>query len=387
MAKTPRPAAAPAPPRAAPARRKRPAAAPATLEECRRQIDRIDRGLIELLDERARVARRIGQIKRGQGRGFFDAGRHIEKLNAIAQRGAGDFPTEGLGLVFGEILSACLALQQPQRVAFLGPEATFSHIAAVRAFGRSVDYTPYGSIPEIFEAVEKEWVDFGIVPIENSTGGVIHTTLDELMTSSLSICAEIHTPIRHNLLCLGELSDIRKVCTHPQILSQCREWLKAHLPGAAQVETASSGEGAALAAADRTIAAIGPELAAKLHGLPIRVRRIEDRKDNITRFIIVGHQSPLPSGNDKTSLMFSIKDVPGALRQLLSPFSNRGLNLTKIESRPSRRRAWDYIFFVDVAGHMLDPALIEALEELKPYTTFLRVLGSYPVDTYDPDKR
>ncbi len=359
-----------------------PEAAHESLEDCREQIDRVDSELVELLDRRARVARRIGEIKRAAGTSSFDAGRHIEKLNRIARRGSGDFPAEGLRLVFGEIMSSCLALQGPQKIAYLGPEATFSHIAAVRAFGRSIEYQAVGSIHDIFEAVEKNWVNFGIVPIENSTGGVIHTTLDELMTSPLSICAEIHIPVQHHLLCRGPLEGIKKVCTHPQILSQCRNWLRAHLPNAALVETSSSGEGARLAQGDPTIAAIGPELAAKINDLPIVVSRIEDVKENITRFLIIGHQSPGPSGNDKTSIMFTIKDEAGALKRLLTPFSERGINLTKIESRPSRRRAWDYIFFVDMHGHMTDAPIVEALSEMRPAITHLRVLGSYPVDNY-----
>lgn len=355
---------------------------PASLDACRRDIDKLDTALIELLDRRGAVARRIGEIKRTQGKVSFDAGRHLEKLNAIAKRGSGVFPIEGLRLVFGEIMSACLALQGPQQIAYLGPEATFSHIAAVRAFGRSIEYKPYGSIHDIFEAVEKYWVNFGIVPIENSTGGVIHTTLDELMNSPLSICAEIHIAVHHHLMAKGKIQDIRKVCTHPQILSQCRNWLRAHLPNAIQVETGSSGEGAKLALKDNSIASIGPELASKIYGLPIVVSRIEDVKENITRFLIVGHQSPGPSGNDKTSIMFCIKDEPGALKQLLAPFSDRGINLTKIESRPSRRRAWDYNFFVDMNGHMTDRKIVEALDAMRPYVTYLRVLGSYPVDNF-----
>lgn len=355
---------------------------PGSLESCREAIDRIDQQVIELLDQRAQVARRIGQIKQAGGMAIFDAGRHIEKLNEIARRGSGDFPTDGLRLVFGEILSACLALQGRQTIAYLGPEATFSHIAAVRAFGRSVDYKPYQSIPDIFRAVEREQATFGIVPVENSTGGTIHTTLDELMGSPLLICAEIHIPVHHNLLCRGKLKDIRKVCTHPQILSQCREWLRANLPLAAQIEMPSSGEGCRMAKRNKTVASIAPELAARLHELPILVRHIEDVKDNVTRFLIIGHQSPAPSGRDKTSIMFSIKDEPGALKRLLTPYSERGINLTKIESRPSRRRAWDYIFFVDMVGHMNDPEIVEALKRMKPHTTYLRVLGSYPIDTY-----
>lgn len=353
---------------------------PRTLEGCRKKIDTIDHAIIELLDQRASVAQRVGEIKHAQGRSMYDAGRHINKLNQISDRTAGVFPIEGLRNVFGEILSSCLALEEPQRIAFLGPEATFSHIAAVRAFGRSADFRPTASIPEIFQSVEKEWVQFGIVPIENSTGGVVHTTLDELMNSSLSICAEIHIPIVHHMMCIGSLEDVRKVATHPQILSQCRNWLMKHLPNAAQVEAASSGEGVKLARDDKAIAAIGPELASKTHGVPIRMRSIQDRNDNITRFLIVGHQSPNPSGKDKTSIMFSTRDEAGALDRLLRPFSSRGINLTKIESRPSRRRAWDYIFFVDMNGHMHEPQIQAALKEMKKHTTYLRVLGSYPMD-------
>jgi chorismate mutase/prephenate dehydratase len=355
---------------------------PFSLDACRTEIDAIDRSIIELLDARARVAKRIGELKQAQGRAIFDAGRHLEKLNAMAQRGSGSFPTESLRLVFGEILSACLSLQARQKIAYLGPEGTFSHIAAVRAFGRSVDFKPHDSIHTIFEAVERNWVNFGLVPIENSTGGVIHTTLDELMGSPLLICAEIHIPVHHHLVCRGSLQGIKKVCTHPQILSQCRDWLRKNLPKASQVETTSSGEGMMLARKNRTIAAIGPDIAAKLHGLPILVKRIEDVRDNITRFLILGHQSPGPSGNDKTSVMFSIKDEPGALKRILTPLSDRAINLTKIESRPSRRRAWDYIFFVDMIGHMTDPPIVAALKEMARHLNFLRVLGSYPIDTH-----
>ncbi len=355
---------------------------PRTLEGCRKRIDTIDSQIIELLDKRACVARQVGHIKDRVGRPMFDAGRHIQKLNTMARRGAGDFPSDGLRLVFGEIMSACLSLEAHQSIGYLGPEATFSHIAATRAFGRSVSYEPMGSIREIFEAVEKSWIQFGIVPVENSTGGVIHTTLDELMNSSLSICAEIHTPIQHNLMCRAKtMARIQKVCTHPQILSQCREWLQKNLPHAAQIEVASSGEGVKLALKNKTIAAIGPDLASKIHNLPILRRRVEDRKDNITRFLIIGHQSPSPSGQDKTSIMFSIKDEPGGLKRLLAPFSDKGINLTKIESRPSRKKAWDYIFFVDLLGHMDNKPLIKALEEMRPHTNFVRILGSYPLDT------
>ncbi|MBI3737134.1 prephenate dehydratase, partial [Candidatus Sumerlaeota bacterium] len=274
----------------------------------------------------------------------------------------------------------CLNLQAPQTIGFLGPEATYSHIAATRAFGRSARFVPYESITDIFRAVEKHQAHFGIVPIENSTGGVIHVTLDELMTSELSICAEIYIPIRHNLLCLGPKSKIKRICTHPQVLSQCRVWLRENLPGVQLIEVGSSGEGAKLARKDKRTATIGSKLAAELYKLPILEEGIEDQKDNVTRFLIIGKQSPRPSGNDRTSVMFSIKDEPGALFHLLQPFAQRKINLTKIESRPTRRRAWDYIFFLDIEGHISKPEILEAVESLRPHCTFLRVLGSYPVD-------
>ncbi len=257
---------------------------PASLDACRRDIDKLDTVLIELLDRRGAVARRIGEIKRTQGKVSFDAGRHLEKLNAIARRGSGVFPIEGLRLVFGEIMSACLALQGPQQIAYLGPEATFSHIAAVRAFGRSIEYKPYGSIHDIFEAVEKYWVNFGIVPIETSTGGVIHTTLDELMNSPLSICAEIHIAVHHHLMAKGKIEDIRKVCTHPQILS-CVATGAAHLPIAIQSRREVRARGEA-ALKDKSIASIGPEWPRNIR--PCRSASVASRrKENITRFLIV----------------------------------------------------------------------------------------------------
>jgi chorismate mutase/prephenate dehydratase len=362
-------------------RAKRADAIPATLPACRKRIDAVDQSIVNLLDERARLARRIGQIKSRTGREMFDAARHIGKLTRNASKGTGDFPPEGLRLVFAEIQSACLALEAPQTIAFLGPEGTFSHIAAMRVFGSSVQYKPHLSIPEIFQAVENEWVQYGIVPIENSTGGIVHTTLDELVDSPLAICAEMHIPIHHHLIARGPIDAIRSVCTHPQVLLQCRNWLRANLPHARQSEAASTGEGALLAAGDKSIAAIGPEMAAKINNLPILVRRIEDKKDNVTRFLIIGRRSPAPSGRDKTSLMLSIKDEVGALIGLLKPFHRRRLNLTKIESRPSRKRAWDYIFFVDVEGHIDNPKMKAALAAIKPHVTYLRVLGSYPIDS------
>jgi chorismate mutase / prephenate dehydratase len=357
---------------------------PRSLEECRNQIDRIDKSIIELLDRRAEVARRVGELKAAQGGDFFDAGRHLSVLNGIAQRGSGSFPREGLRNVFGEILSVCLNLQSPQTIAFLGPEATNTHIAARRAFGRSPRFVSYRTIPDIFLAVEKMWAHYGVVPIENSTGGVIHATLDELMNSDLSICAELYVPIRHSLLCKGPRDAIRKVATHPQILMQCRVWLRENLPGVPLEEVASSAEGAKLAAADPSIATIATQMAAEIYNLPILENGIEDQKDNITRFLVIGRQTPRPSGHDRTSIMFSIKDEAGALYHLLKPFADKKINMTKIESRPTRRRAWDYIFFVDIEGHISRPEIAKVVDDLRRHCTELRVLGSYPIDRH-PD--
>jgi chorismate mutase/prephenate dehydratase len=355
---------------------------PRTLGACRREIDKVDETIIALLDRRARIARKVGELKAKDGGDFFDAGRHLSVLNGITRRGKGDFPPEGLRNVYGEILSVCLNLQAPQTIAYLGPEGTYSHIAARRAFGRSPIFAPYESIPDIFLAVEKNWAHFGIAPVENSTGGVIHATLDELMGSELSICAEVYTPIRHNLMCLGPRKEIQRIATHPQVLSQCRIWLRENMPGIKLIETPSTAEGAQLAQKDKATATIGSQMISELYKLPILERGIEDQKDNVTRFIVIGKQRPRPSGNDRTSVMFSIKDEPGALYHLLKPFADKKINLTKIESRPTRRRAWDYIFFVDVEGHISSKEVQRAIDRLKKHCTFLRVLGSYPVDRH-----
>lgn len=353
---------------------------PRTLPECREEIDKVDEAIIALLDRRARIARRVGQLKTESGADFFDAGRHLSVLNSIARRGSGDFPVQGLRDVFGEVLSVCLNLQAPQTVAYLGPEGTYSHVAARRAFGRSPRFLPYETIGDIFLAVEKGWTHYGIVPIENSTGGVIHVTLDELMNSELSISAEVVIPIHHNLLCRGQRKGIKRICTHPQVLSQCRTWLRENMPHADLLETPSTSEGAKLALREKTTATIGSQMASEIYKLPILERGIEDQKDNVTRFLVIGRHNPRPSGHDRTSVMFSIKDEPGALFHLLKPFSDRRINLTKIESRPTRRRAWDYIFFVDIEGHVAEPEVREAIDELTRHCTYLRVLGSYPID-------
>jgi chorismate mutase/prephenate dehydratase len=355
---------------------------PRTLKECRNQIDAVDKAIIDLLDRRAEVARRVGELKAASGDDFFDAGRHLQVLNGIAQRGSGSFPPEGLRDVFGEILSVCLNLQSPQTIAFLGPEATNTHIAARRAFGRSPRFISYLSISDIFLAVEKLWAHYGVVPIENSTGGVIHATLDELMSSNLSICAELYVPIRHSLLCKGKREKIKKICTHPQILMQCRVWLRENMPGVPTEEVPSSAEGAKLARKDPSIATIATQMAAEIYELPVLEQGIEDQKDNITRFLVIGHQSPRPSGHDRTSIMFSIKDEPGALYHLLKPFSDKRINMTKIESRPTRLRAWDYIFFVDIEGHISQPEIVRVVDDLRKHCTQLRVLGSYPIDRH-----
>lgn len=354
--------------------------APPTLEACRERIDSIDEGIIELLNRRARVARQVGRLKAEKGAEVYDAGRHLQLLNGVARRGSGDFPREGLRIVYGEILSACLNLQAPQTIAYLGPAGTFSNIAATRAFGRSARLMPRETIPDIFRTVQREQAHFGIVPVENSTGGVIHATLDALIESDLSICAEIYIPVRHNLLCAGPRRGIRRICTHPQILSQCRGWIRENMAGVELMEVASSAEGARMASRSKSVATIGPSIAAETYGLKILEAGIEDQKDNVTRFLVIGRQSPRPTGSDRTSVMFSIKDEPGALFGLLEPFARRRINLTKIESRPTRRRAWDYMFFLDVEGHVSTTEIREAIDELGRRCTFLRVLGSYPVE-------
>jgi len=348
------------------------------LSGLRQEIDEIDQRLVELLDRRAEIAREVGRTKAGTGKATFDAGRHRAVLERALERSSGAFPREGLRTVFREVLSVCLNLQKPLKVAYLGPAATFSHQAAIREFGTAVEFVPYDRIRDIIHAIHKGWADYGVVPVENSTGGVVGDTLDAFIDYEVLICHEVMLPIQHSLVGRCAIEEVRTIYSHPQTFRQCGIWLREHLPKAEQIEVASTATGMQKAQSTEGAAAIGSHLAADIYGLRILAKGIEDNSDNSTRFLIVSHSDSAPTGRDKTSIMISIKDRAGVLLNLVQPFAQRGLNLSKIESRPTKKKAWEYVFFLDVEGHRSDPTVQEALKEIEPYTYWLRVLGSYP---------
>ncbi|HEY6838604.1 MAG TPA: prephenate dehydratase, partial [Geobacteraceae bacterium] len=291
----------------------------------------------------------------------------------------GPFPNEALRSVFREIISASLALEAPMKVAFFGPKATFTHMAAMQQFGLSAELVPQKSIPAVFEEVEKGLAQYGVVPVENSTEGVVSHTLDMFMESQLKINAEVLLEIHHHLLSrTGRLEDVKKVYSHPQALAQCRDWLAEHLPNVPVVDVASTAVAAQIVSDDYNAAAIASELAAVMYDLKVVRERIEDQVNNFTRFLVIAKKLADPSGDDKTSLMFAVKDEVGILHRMLEPFARRGINLSKIESRPFKKKAWEYVFFLDLEGHISTPLIAEAVEDLKGCCQFVKVLGSYP---------
>jgi chorismate mutase/prephenate dehydratase len=349
----------------------------------RNRIDAVDEQIHRLLNERARLAQQVGLSKSHDGRtvDFYRPEREAQVLRAARERNAGPLRDEEVLRLFREIMSACLAQQEPLKVAFLGPEGTFTQQAVLIHFGHSVRSLPLGSIDEVFHEVEAANADFGVVPIENSTEGTINHTLDRFLTSPLKICGEVELRIRHHLMgAMGEMARIERVCSHPQSLAQCRVWLEEHLPGVEQVPVASNAEGARRARDEKGSAAIAGETAAEVYGLKILAAEIEDRADNTTRFLVLGRKLFAPSGADRTTLLVSVghTDAPGALYRLLEPLARHKVSLTRIESRPSHRRKWDYVFFIDFEGHADERHVRKALAALKRRASLFRVLGSYP---------
>jgi len=356
------------------------------LETIRETIDDIDARLHALINERARLAQKVGISKHASGHtvDFYRPEREAQVLRMALERNRkerGPLRDEEILRLFREIMSACLAQQEPLKVAYLGPEGTFTQQAVHKQFGHSVRALPLTSIEEVFHEVEAGTADFGVVPIENSSEGTVNNTLDMFLTSPLGICGEVELRIHHNLMGdMAALADVQRVCAHPQALAQCRGWLAENMPGVERVPVSSNAEGARRARDETGTAAIGPMAAAELYGLNVLVPEIEDRADNTTRFLVIGHKSSSPSGEDKTTLLVSgaHTDSPGALFRLLEPIARHGISMTRIESRPSRRRKWDYVFFIDVEGHAAAEPLATALAQLKGQTSLCRVLGSYP---------
>jgi chorismate mutase / prephenate dehydratase len=349
-----------------------------SLDNLRTSIDKLDQQLLALLGQRGKLAQEIAQLKQQANATPFVPSRERQVLERIAELNPGPFSNESIRAIYEQIIAACRLLEGPMTIAYLGPQGTFSHIAAAHKFSAGAKLEAFGSIEEVFLEVEKKRADFGVVPVENSAAGVERTTLDRFVSSVTKICAESYVEIRNHLLSKSPLGEISKVLSHPQPLLQCREWLRANLPGIETVEVSSTARAAQIAASDPTAAAIGTELAASLYELPIVVSDIQDRPDNRTRFLILGREEAAPSGKDKTSLMFSVHHRSGALWETLGVLQRNGINMTMIESRPTKQTPWQYVFFVDVQGHEQEEPLATALKELGEQTVFLKALGSYP---------
>ena len=347
----------------------------------RERIDALDEQIQVLISERANCAKQVAEVKLGAGEDtvFFRPEREAQVLRAIAGRNNGPLPDEEMLRLFREIMSACLALEKKLSIAFLGPVGTFTQAAALKHFGHSVHTVPLDAIDEVFREVESRAADYGIVPVENSTDGVVNHTLDMFQQSSLYICGEVELRIHHHLLSRDSgLEKIRRVYAHQQALAQCREWLDTKLPGVERIGVGSNAEAARLVRDEAGAAAIAGDAAADMYELRVIAGNIEDEPDNTTRFLVIGRQAVAPSGNDKTSLLVSVVNRPGALNHLLEPISRNGISMTRIESRPSRRGMWDYVFYIDLEGHREDRSVSAALGELEQVASFIKVLGSYP---------
>jgi len=360
-------------------RRRTPRRAP-RLDEVRGRIDAIDAELQALIQERARIARQVGKAKGKLASAveYYRPEREAQVLRGVLERNRGPLSPEEMVRLFREIMSSCLAQQEPLKVGYLGPEGTFSEQAVLKHFGNGVTRLPLSSIEEVFQEVEAENADFGVVPVENSGEGTIHSTLDLFLGSKLKICGEVELRVHQFLLGRGRMAEVERVYSHPQSLAQCRGWLREHLPRAERLPVASNAEAARRARSAEDAAAIAGEAAAHVYGLKVLAGPIEDRPDNTTRFVVLGRKLFQPSGRDKTSLLVSVKDHPGALYELLTPLSKRGINMSKIESRPARQGKWQYVFFIDLDGHVEDEQVAAALAELGPFAANVKVLGSYP---------
>jgi chorismate mutase/prephenate dehydratase len=350
------------------------------IESLRREIDGVDEELLALLNRRAGLARRIGAQKGGAMP--YRPERETEILRSLARRNPGPLPTERAMAVFREVISACRAMEAPIRVAYLGPAGTFSEQAVYKHFGHAVEAVAFASVDEVFRGTESQGTQFSVVPVENSTEGVVGRSLDLLLGTPLSICGEIELRVQQNLLATAaSLAEVRRVYSHPQSLGQCAGWLGRNLPAVERVPASSNAEAARLASLERGAAAIAGEAAAERFGLPVLARAIEDDPSNTTRFVVLGGLEPEPTGRDRTSLVLSAENKPGAVHALLTPLAANGVSMTRIESRPARTRAvlWEYVFFIDVEGHRKDSRVAAALAELAAKAPFLKILGSYPV--------
>ncbi len=348
------------------------------LQHLRNKIDEIDGKLVRLLNERTKLVLDIGKIKHEFGGEIYAPDREDAVLRRVVEKGDGPLPADSLRAIYREVMSASLALEKPLVIAYLGPQATYSHMAVIKKFGSSLKYEPLPSITDVFVEVSKDRADYGVVPIENSTEGAVTHTYDMFVDSELKICAQIVLAIRHNLMAACSRKEIRKLYSIPQVLAQCRLWLQTNMPNVEVIETSSSTRAAQIAKDEPNAGAVASALAAEIYGLRILEPNIQDSSENITRFLVIGRKYPSRTGNDKTSMMFCVQDRVGALHDSIASFKKFKINMTKIESRPSKKKAWEYYFFVDVLGHCEDTRVKKALAELAKHTMFVKILGSYP---------
>ncbi len=348
------------------------------LRNIRTKIDKIDSELLRLLNERADLVHEVGEIKKRGGLEIYAPEREEKLLQALVAKNKGRLGEPSIRAIYREIMSAALALEEDLKIAFLGPEGTWTHQAAISKFGNSVEYAPQMSVADVFDQVERKNAGYGVVPIENSTEGAVNHTLDLFATSPLQICAQILLPIENNLLAKIPVERIAKIYSHPQVFGQCRRWLAESFSHGETVEVSSTAKAAEMATTDPEGAALGGALLAELHGLEILDRGIQDNANNTTRFLVIGHRTCPATGKDRTSIMFSVRDEPGSLYAALKPFNQFHINLSKIESRPNRQSRWEYFFYVDVAVHGSNEQFRTALDELQAHCNFVKILGSYP---------
>ncbi|MGK0298040.1 MAG: chorismate mutase/prephenate dehydratase [Gammaproteobacteria bacterium] len=351
------------------------------LDIIRNRIDDIDKKLIGLINDRATLATEVAEIKKANhgSADFYRPEREAQILRRVIKENKGPLADEELARLFRELMSACLALEQKLKISFLGPEGTFSHSAVLKHFGDSVECCPATGIDQVFQQVQSGACDYGVVPIENSIEGVINQTLDLLIISNLKICGEVELRINQCLMSSSKnRKKIKKIYSHQQSLAQCRAWLDSNMPGIERIPVISNAEAARLAKSDEKIAAIGGIANAELYKLKILDQNVEDESDNSTRFLVISDKDIPPSGDDKTSLLFSMPSKPGALLKMLQCFADNNINMTRIESRPSRRELWEYIFYVDIEGHAKDKLMSKAIKRLNSEASMVKLLGSYP---------
>lgn len=350
------------------------------LDDIRKEIDSIDTQLLDLLAQRAECVHVVGDIKKKEGLQIYAPEREELLLRKLIEKSDGKLPEKSIRAIYREIMSMALALEDDLKIAYLGPEGTWTHQAAIKKFGNSVEYTSQPNFAEVFDQVARRKADYGVVPIENSTEGAVSHTLDLFVDSPLRICAQILLRIENGLMAAIPREEIKTLYSHPQVFGQCRNWILQNFPKADLVEVSSTTKAAQLAkkyAADGA-AAMGGPLAAQIHGLTMLDECIQDRATNTTRFLVIGEKTCPPTGNDRTSLLFSTKDKPGSLLRALQVFDQIEVNMSKIESRPSKQRDWEYNFYVDLAGHCEDKNIASGIEKLSEFCSMVRILGSYP---------